>query len=212
MMRGVFTMAAIVSLWSMTQLRAAPITYTLASTGNGALGASPFTDALVTVTLTGDTSAITSVTSGSDTVLANSGNATVNIAGVGTATFTGAIEIISTLDDTSLFGTSAVVIGQLANPSDPTSLTGILAQFDPVFFGYDLQGFAPVSGTGGVASGSHMTPHFQTTAGDLTWAIGQSLGTSTFSAVTGVPEPGTLMLLAPVLVALAAQRRFKQRP
>jgi uncharacterized protein (TIGR03437 family) len=51
---------------------------------------------------------------------------------------------------------------------------------------------APVTGTGGVASGSHVTPVFPTTKGDLTWAVGQNLGTSTFTAATtATSSPGT---------------------
>ncbi len=37
---------------------AGPITYTLTSTGTGTLGGVPFTDAVVTVTLVGDTSTV----------------------------------------------------------------------------------------------------------------------------------------------------------
>ena len=67
---------------------------------------------------------------------------------------------------------------------DNASGTGILLQEGTIFSGYGLNVMAPVTGTGGVASGSHITPIFPTTKGTLTWAVGQALGTSTFAAST----------------------------
>jgi len=68
---------------------------------------------------------------------------------------------------------------------DAANGTGIVIEFGSVFDTYDLQSsLGPITGTGGPASGSHMTPVFPTTAGDFTWAIGQTDGTlsSTFTA------------------------------
>jgi hypothetical protein len=93
--------------------------------------------------------------------------------------------------------------------SDVTTNTGILGQIGPVFSTHDLRGpFGPLSGTGGVASGSAQTPVFLTNAVDLTWNTGQTLGTSTFTAaVAPVPESGTLTLLGSGLVGIIAFRR-----
>jgi hypothetical protein len=175
---------------------AAPITYTLSTTATGTLDTLPFTDALVSVTLTGDTSNVTAGPPPFTDVLVNPGSAIVSVSGIGTGTFTDPIEIIDTLSDTAALGGPAVLI------LDNTSGTGILLQTGSVFLSYDLQvPLGPITGTGGVASGSHMTPIFPTTAGDLTWAVGQSLGTSTFTAST-VPEPTSLTLFSAGLLGL----------
>ena len=176
---------------------AAPITYTLTTTATGTLGASSFMNSLVTVTLTGNTSNVTAGPAPFTDVLVNSGSATVSVPGVGTGTFTDAIEVVSTLNDLAIFGTPAVLI------LDNTTGTGIVLQEGSVFSTYDLGGpLGPISGTGGVASGSHVTPVFPTTAGNLTWAVGQSLGASTFTASTTVPEPTSLTQFSVGLLGL----------
>ena len=189
---------------------AGPITYTLTSTGTGTLGGVPFTDAVVTVTLVGDTSnVISTIVVPPNSWLSNPGTATVNVAGIGTATFTDSIGVFSTFNDPTptLFGIPVVAILDLSNPSDPSSGTGILGQAGPEFLGYNLQtSFGPDTGVGGPWSGSHVTPHFPTTVGDMTWAIGQPLGTSTFTAAVATPEPGTLLLLGAGFVTLAGGR------
>lgn len=190
--------------------QAAQITYTLTSTGTGTLGGTPFTDAVVTVTLVGNTANVTTVSP----FLFNPGSATVDVAGVGTGTLTGIVGIASSFKDLTTFGTSGVVIGHVLNPADPNSFTGILGQFGSELFGYDLKApFGPDSGEGGPASGSHITPVFPTSVGDLTWAVGQSLRPSTFTAVVATPEPGTLAFLGTGLVLLAGSglRRLRSR-
>jgi hypothetical protein len=58
MTRVVFTILAAALFCSFTQVQASPITYTITTTATGTLGASPFTDAAITLTLTGNTSAV----------------------------------------------------------------------------------------------------------------------------------------------------------
>jgi uncharacterized protein (TIGR03437 family) len=172
MTRLVLTIAAVALFCSITQVQATPITYTLTTTASGTLGASSFTNASVTLTLQGDTSGVAPSANG---YLFNSVSAMVNISGVGTATLTDSIVLGSTFD--TLFDGSYGVLAE-----DTATQTGILLQQGAVFHGYKLGPFGPVKGTGGVASGSKMTPIFPTTAGNLTWAVGQPLGTSTFTA------------------------------
>ncbi len=187
MTRLVLKIAAVALFGSIIQ--AAPITYTLTSTASGTLGASTFTNASVTVTLSGDTSGITAGTGSFSGALINTGTATVTIGGLGTATFTDPIVMVSTYNAvlTALDGMNAVIV------LDNVFGSGILLQVGPVFSGYGLGLMAPVTGTGGVGSGSHMVPTFPTTAGNLTWAVGQALGTSTFtaSATATTTSPGT---------------------
>lgn len=192
------------SFGCIAPVHAAPITYTLASNGTGTFGGTAFTNALVTVKLTGNTSAVTTEGPG----LFNPGTATVTVAGLGTATLTDTIGIFATFNDLTLFGSPAVVILDLSNPSDPASGTGILGQIGAELMGYNLQtAFGPDTGSGGPFSGSKVTPHFATTGGDLTWAIGQSLGSSTFTAAISTPEPETLLILGAGLILLAARVR-----
>lgn len=203
-----FTLLAGALLGSITQVQAVPITYSLTTTATGTLGGSPFTNALVTVTLTGDTANVVPGPIPFNNDLFNTGNATVSIAGLGTVTFTDPIVILSTFNDLTLFGVPAVVI--LDGPGSAGGGTGILDQFGLSFSGYALGPLGPVSGTGGVASGSSTTPIFPTTAGPMTWAIGQPNGNSTFVAAA-TPEPGSLFLFGSGLVTVFARRRYKGR-
>jgi len=189
---------------------AAPITYTLTTTAWGTLGASSFTDALVTVTLTGDTSNVTPGTGLITGALVNPGSATVSIFGLGAVTFTGSIGILSTFNDVTplLFGGgSGVVIGEFVGPlNNPTDITGILAQQGPIFFGYDLGPLGPVSGTGG-SSAPDPFAVFPTTGGILNFtAPPADTGTTTFTAVAATPEPGTLLLLGMGFVSMVGAR------
>jgi hypothetical protein len=191
--------------------QAAAITYTTVSIASGTLGATPFTDALVTVELTADTSGVIEPVPG---IFFNVGTAMLTIAGLGTATF----------NDPN--GYAAVFFPPSAIPSCPcagffddaahfpASGTGIFGLVDASLAGYDLQSaFGPLTGTGiGVATNPDGSPvAFSTTAGTLLLTDGGDLVTFT-ATVAAVPEPGSLSLVAVgALGALAAWRRRQRQ-
>ncbi len=194
---------------SSIQVQAGPITYTITTTATGTLGASPFTNAAVNLTLTGSTSAVAFGPSPLNDFLTDPGTATINIAGLGSATLTGSIEILSSFN-TLFNGSSAVVIGEKNNVAG-TDVSGILWTFSPALFGYNLQSaLGPISGTGSVANGGPADGFFTTTAGNLQFAAGQGrgAGSSTFTAGT-VPEPASWILMLGGVAALVAVRRLR---
>ncbi len=207
MTRLIFTVLA--AALSCSVIQASPITYTLSTTASGTFAGSVFTNALVTVTLMGDTSNVVAGPGPFINTVLNPVTAVLSVFGVGTGTFTDPITLISTLNAVTLLGAPAVLIvdGPL------TTGTGLLLQTGSIFQTYDLRtALGPITGPGGVASGSQMATNFPTTGGNLSWAIGQSMGTSTFTAViapTNTPEPGTWILLGSGLAAAFARRRFK---
>jgi hypothetical protein len=174
-------------------VHATAITYTITTTATGTLGSSSFTNASMTVTLTGDTSAVTSGSGELTGLLINHGAATVNIAGLGSAALTGSIVVVSTFTNTTIIpGQSGAVIAQ-EDTGHPTnsSVTGIVGILHPAFFGYDLRSaLGPISGSGGVANQGPVDGTFPTNRGNLVFAAGQSLsGTSTFTAATAAITP-----------------------
>jgi hypothetical protein len=124
--------------------RAGPITYTETATGSGSLGGTSFTDATVTITGTGDTANIRDSVPG---FFNNSPiTATVTVAGIGTATFTGTI-IVHDNQPTSLVAFSdetagADILGTSGSPFDTydlkTAVGPVSGPADEVGFGRDL--------------------------------------------------------------------------
>jgi hypothetical protein len=85
--------------------QATPITYTATATLSGKIGNTAFTNAAVTVTLKGDTANVAVPPSPlPSTSLVTVGTATIDIAGVGTATFTDPVEVFSSYNTTTPVG------------------------------------------------------------------------------------------------------------
>jgi hypothetical protein len=198
-------------------VQATPISYTISTTATGTLGSSPFTNAAITLTLTGDTSTVAPGPGTLSGFLVNPGNAKVTIAGLGTATLTGPIEVASTFNQTSYMGLPpTVVIAQLDNPAG-TDGTGILWTLSQSLLGYNLQtAIGPVSGSGSVANEGPVDGFFPTSAGNLQFAAGQGggAGTSTFTAavtVAAAPEPGSLALVVAGIAGILGRYRCRRR-
>ena len=169
---------------------AGPIIFTETQNGIGSLGGTTFTNALVTIVLTTDTSTIT----GSSGVFFDIGPATVTVAGIGTATFTDTIEAV--VNQTT----------SIAGFSDETTNRAILFDLNAAFSTYALNtAIGPLSGS---ASGNPSLS-FPTSMG--AFVLSSSFNpdhAATFTANLGsVPEPGTLGLLGAGIALLLIRRR-----
>jgi len=174
--------AATVLVWfsGVVPASATPITYVVTGNVTGTIGTKSFTNALMTVTAHGDTSAVGSPFPGFYETSPLT-TPTVSIAGLGTFDLTGSIVAFDTgsvlINNNSLGG-----IGQLDHPGVNTNFTGILVTSNAALFGYNLQAaIGPVSGTSGVATGD---TSFYATSGGILHTTSAS-GTGTFTATGG---------------------------
>jgi hypothetical protein len=181
---------------------ASPILYTETGTMTGSIGATPFTAAAVTLTTIADTANITFITVGPFLAYENAGTTTITIAGVGTATFTGA-DLWGAFSQ-EVPGTGVVGIGNI------TTTSAIIGNFVTIPPFYDLS--TPTTLTGLVAKGPLPGLFKTTTLGDLT-VTGVS-GNATFTAVSAVPEPATIVSAGVAFLfvgmwAMARRRRLE---
>jgi hypothetical protein len=191
-MRRTFALALLILVVSTPTLHAAPITYTETVTASGSLGATPFTNALVTFTQTADTAAITTVSPG--LLKVPDITSTVSVAGVGTGAFAGLT--VTFVNQVASGPNAGLAVDTGAAPG-----TIILNAFNPALATYNLAtSIGPVSGPNptyapGVA--------FATFAGDFTINVNGISGNSTFQTVLGaaVPEPSSLALAAVAVLA-----------
>lgn len=196
-----------------TVARATPITYELSGIASGMIGGSGFMNALVQLTVTGDTDNI--VTEFGGLAFVNVSSATmVTIAGVGTATVTDPNAIYAfpapVLLDEDMPFLPYVVIGTLDNPPLLDSFTGLGLVGGNALLGYDLQtSIGPVTATGGV--GYPMGLFVHTTLGDLSFTSNISSTTEGTFAAAPVPEPMSLLLLGSGIAVLAGRSRFRPR-
>jgi hypothetical protein len=162
------------------------VTYSESVTASGMLGKQNFTNALVTITGSADTSTVTE--SGQIFEVITSGSQ-VTVAGIGTFLLTGTINFF----DNQSVGVAGV-----------TDVTDIIDTRNSVFDTYDLKSaFGPI--TGGF-EGNYGTS-FSTSGGGL---VLTSAGDSTFQAIdSAVPEPSSFALFGTGILCLVGAARRK---
>jgi hypothetical protein len=166
------------------------ITYTESAIGTGSLGKTDFTNALVTITATGDTGSVVDKGGGVFVIILP---VELTVEGLGSTMFTDVIQFVSNN------------VG-VAGVGDNTNGLGLLFTDNSVFTTYNLQsGIGPISGPSGFNAGSS----FGTADGAF---VTTSFGTSTFEAVeasSSVPEPSTIAMFGTGLLGLAGAARRK---
>jgi hypothetical protein len=205
------TIATIGILGTAAPTLADPITYTETSIASGSLGGTTFTDALITLTLIGDTTGVVQpLPDELPDFRYNPGTATITIAGLGTATI---------FNGTAIF--FPVIPGEIPLPSFGIGqglvvdghFTGILGIGSDSLAGYDLQSsFGPFSAAGSAgATEPNGSPHFYaTSSGNLMLTGGENVTLTV--TTTSVPEPASLSLIGTGgLSLLALRRRTKRR-
>ncbi len=163
---------------------AATLTYTEQAPASGSLGSQPFSDALVTLTLTGDTNSVQQLLPGVYVLI----NTTfLSVSGVGSAVFTDEVQVVANQGQSS------------AGFGDVSTNNAIFFTKNSAFHTYDLQSaIAPDLGPSVFNSGLS----FDTTAGML---VLDGVGFATFAAAAStVPEPATKLPILVSLVGLGA--------
>jgi len=226
-MRPIFASAglalALVGL-AVQQANAASITFEFSGTGSGAIGGTPFTNALVVYTGTADTANVVSneVSPGIFFYGVPLNGLTVTIAGIGPATVTDPTMVVGVpqtvpddLDvDNELPPFPFALLGRIDNPPALDSFTGMAATASDALAGYILDAsIGPIGGVGGVGfidscSQPFHDPCIATSRGLLSFTHNiLEVGGGTFTAtLQPVPEPATLLLMGSSLAAAFVRR------
>ena len=168
------------------QALAGTITYTEQAMASGIIGNTTFSGVNVLITMVGDTTNV----SGGGGFYTNYGTMTIDIPGIGLATFT---------DTTYVFDNQGSIAVGMA---DDTVGGSILDTYDNAFGVYDLTtAIGPITNTAFWRSDLI----YGTTLGGLNFF---DVGDSTFQAST-IPEPSSLLLLGSGIVGLAGILRRK---
>lgn len=198
------TVALVVTLGTA---QAAPMVYTYEVIASGQLNGQSFTNAAVTVTLTGESSVPHPYFCPScDSVYNVLAETTlIEVAGVGSDSFLNPIVAVSTA-----YVYLGVAVGYLGF-AEPVADWGIFyVEYDYLLtLDYDLTPLGPVSGE---ASGNPGIAFDTLSGGSFTFTSFASDGT--FLAVTApvpVPEPGTWLLMLGGVAALLVRRRMAGR-
>lgn len=176
---GLSLLLALVGLLFVPLAKADGIVVTDTTTGSGSLDGTVFINALVTLTLVGDTTNVTGTT-----IFELPGTATVSVGGVGSDTFTDNVQVV--VNQTFMDG----------GFSDFTNPTAIIFTRNPAFVTYSLtSSIGPLSGSSALG-----LPSVDNTVHG-TFNL-KSAGTSTFTATVATPEPSSLLMLGISLLAL----------
>ncbi len=182
---------------------AVPITYTFSGSGTGTVGATPFTNAAYTITLVGDTTAVTSCG-----LCQNVVTGTMTIAGIGTATITTSLIMFDNQGIAVLgFENSSVFLDQLDVANAAFSSYALATNIGPIS-GLTATALNQFSGLG-----STLGPITMPSSGPVTFQAAIGGAPPPPVAATGIPTLGQygLLLLALLTGALAALRLRSRR-